>query len=41
MWLEGYRALLRWRKENKTTGLYAVPYDVEVEIGVTKALPLG
>lgn len=41
VWLEGYQALLRWRKENKTTGLYAVPYDVEVEVGATKAFPLG
>ncbi|WP_221361488.1 DEAD/DEAH box helicase [Streptomyces beigongshangae] len=41
VWLEGYQALLRWRKENEITGLYAVPYDVEVEVGVTKAFPLG
>ena len=41
VWLEGYQALLRWRKENKITGLYAVPYDVEVEVGTTKAFPLG
>ncbi len=41
VWLEGYQALLRWRKENKITGLYAVPYDVEVEVGATKAFPLG
>ncbi|MFE0577028.1 Helicase associated domain protein, partial [Streptomyces albogriseolus] len=41
VWLEGYQALLRWRKENKITGLYAVPYDTEVEVGVTKAFPLG
>ncbi|MFD4350866.1 Helicase associated domain protein [Streptomyces coelicoflavus] len=40
-WLEGYQALLRWRKENEITGLYAVPYDVEVEVGATKAFPLG
>ncbi len=33
VWLEGYQALLRWRKENEITGLYAVPYDVEVEVG--------
>ncbi|GAA3494232.1 hypothetical protein GCM10019016_013310 [Streptomyces prasinosporus] len=25
VWLQGYQALLRWRKENKITGLYAVP----------------
>ncbi|MCP9994167.1 Helicase associated domain protein [Streptomyces albogriseolus] len=41
VWLQGYQALLRWRKENKITGLYAVPYDTEVEVGVTKAFPLG
>ncbi|MGW7647164.1 Helicase associated domain protein [Streptomyces bobili] len=41
VWLEGYQALIRWRKENEITGLYAVPYDVEVEVGVTKAFPLG
>jgi superfamily II DNA or RNA helicase len=41
VWLEGYQALLRWRKENKITGLYAVPYDTVVEVGVTKDFPLG
>ncbi|KUN74957.1 helicase [Streptomyces griseoruber] len=41
VWLEGYQALLRWRKENEIAGLYAVPYDVEVEVGVTKDFPLG
>ncbi len=41
VWLEGYQALLRWRKENEITGLYAVPYDTEVEVGVTKSFPLG
>ncbi|MFF8883317.1 DEAD/DEAH box helicase [Streptomyces flaveolus] len=41
VWLEGYQALLRWRAENEITGLYAVPYDVETEVGVTKAFPLG
>ncbi|WP_217197998.1 DEAD/DEAH box helicase [Streptomyces buecherae] len=41
VWLEGYQALLRWRRENEVTGLYAVPYDVEVEVGVTKDFPLG
>ncbi|MHC3456111.1 helicase associated domain-containing protein [Streptomyces prasinus] len=41
VWLEGYQALLRWRKENEITELYAVPYDVEVEVGVTKDFPLG
>jgi superfamily II DNA or RNA helicase len=41
VWLEGYQALLRWRRENKITGLYAVPYDTETEVGVTKDFPLG
>ncbi|MFJ8351765.1 Helicase associated domain protein [Streptomyces sp. NPDC094153] len=41
VWLEGYQALLRWRAENEITGLYAVPYDTEVEVGVTKSFPLG
>jgi hypothetical protein len=41
VWLEGYQALIRWRAENKITGLYAVPYDTEVEVGVTKDFPLG
>ncbi|WP_031056091.1 DEAD/DEAH box helicase [Streptomyces sp. NRRL F-5702] len=41
VWLEGYQALIRWRAENEITGVYAVPYDVEVEVGVTKAFPLG
>ncbi|MER5312447.1 Helicase associated domain protein [Streptomyces sp. NPDC002773] len=41
VWLEGYQALLRWRKEHEITGLYAVPYDVETEVGVTKDFPLG
>ncbi|MGA4863698.1 Helicase associated domain protein [Streptomyces lavendulocolor] len=41
VWLEGYQALLRWRKENEITGLHAVPYDIEVEVGVTKDFPLG
>ncbi|WP_329169690.1 Helicase associated domain protein [Streptomyces decoyicus] len=41
VWLEGYQALLRWRKDNHIAGLYAVPYDTETEAGVTKAFPLG
>ncbi|MEV5321727.1 Helicase associated domain protein [Streptomyces sp. NPDC052687] len=41
VWLEGYQALLRWRRENHITGLHAVPYDTEVEVGVTKNFPLG
>lgn len=40
-WLEGYQALLRWRREKGITGLYAVPYDTEVQVGVTKDFPLG
>ncbi|MGY0072029.1 Helicase associated domain protein (plasmid) [Streptomyces sp. QTS137] len=41
VWLEGYQALIRWRAQNGITGLHAVPYDVETEVGVTKAFPLG
>ncbi|MFC8174960.1 Helicase associated domain protein [Streptomyces sp. NPDC057325] len=41
VWLQGYQALIRWRKENQITGLYAVPYDAEVQVGVTKNFPLG
>ncbi|WP_405474893.1 Helicase associated domain protein [Streptomyces sp. NBC_00009] len=41
VWLEGYQALIRWRKKHHITGLHAVPYDVEVEVGVTKDFPLG
>ncbi|MFE3142964.1 Helicase associated domain protein [Streptomyces scopuliridis] len=41
VWLEGYQALIRWRAENEITGLYAVPYDVETEVGATKDFPLG
>ncbi|MFI7097654.1 DEAD/DEAH box helicase [Streptomyces lydicus] len=41
VWLEGYQALLRWRKDSHITGLHAVPYDTETELGVTKAFPLG
>ncbi|MGY4920752.1 Helicase associated domain protein [Streptomyces sp. 900116325] len=41
VWLEGYQALRHWRTENHITGLYAVPYDVETEVGTTKAFPLG
>ncbi|MFH9500642.1 DEAD/DEAH box helicase [Streptomyces globisporus] len=40
-WLEGYQALIRWRAENGITGVHAVPYDVEVEVGATKSFPLG
>ncbi|WP_331743230.1 Helicase associated domain protein (plasmid) [Streptomyces sp. NBC_00868] len=41
VWLEGFQALRRWRAENGITGLYAVPYDTETEVGVTKTFPLG
>ncbi|MZE52468.1 DEAD/DEAH box helicase family protein [Streptomyces sp. SID5770] len=41
VWLEGYQALIRWRKDNEITGVHAVPYDVETEVGVTKSFPLG
>ncbi|MFJ3637847.1 Helicase associated domain protein [Streptomyces sp. NPDC090112] len=41
VWLEGYQALLRWRKGNQITGLHAVPYDTETEVGITKTFPLG
>ncbi len=41
VWLEGYQALLRWRVDNEITGLYAVSYDVETEVGATKSFPLG
>ncbi len=41
VWLEGYQALIRWRAENEITGVHAVAYDVEVEVGVTKSFPLG
>ncbi len=40
VWLEGYQALRRWRAENHITGLHAVPYDTEVELGVI-LFPLG
>ncbi|GAA2540890.1 DEAD/DEAH box helicase [Streptomyces levis] len=41
VWLGGYQALIRWREDNEITGLHAVPYDVEVQVGATKAFPLG
>lgn len=41
VWLEGYQALIRWRTENEITGLYAVPYDTETEVGIIKDFPLG
>lgn len=40
VWLEGFQALRRWREKNGITGLHAVPYDTEVELGVT-VFPLG
>ncbi|MGC4986683.1 Helicase associated domain protein [Streptomyces sp. DT193] len=41
VWLEGYQALIRWRAQNQITGIHAVPYDTETEVGATKAFPLG
>lgn len=41
VWLEGYQALLRWRKKHHINGLHTVPYDTETEVGVTQAFPLG
>jgi hypothetical protein len=41
VWPEGYQTLIRWRKESQITGLHAVPYDTEVDVGATKAFPLG
>ncbi|WP_405511991.1 Helicase associated domain protein [Streptomyces canus] len=41
VWLEGYQALIRWRKKHHITGLYAIPYDTETTAGVTKDFPLG
>lgn len=41
VWLEGYQALIRWRKEHGITGLHAVPYDTETTVGVTTNFPLG
>lgn len=41
MWLEGYQAPIRWRKESGITGPRAVPYDTETKVGVTKNFPLG
>ncbi|MFE4608831.1 Helicase associated domain protein [Streptomyces niveus] len=41
VWLEGYQALIRWRTENEITGVHAVPYDTETEVGVTTDFPLG
>ncbi|MFF8963228.1 Helicase associated domain protein [Streptomyces globisporus] len=40
-WLEGYQALIRWRAESEITGVHAVPYEVQVEVGATKSFPLG
>ncbi|MGW2203222.1 Helicase associated domain protein [Streptomyces sp. NPDC001774] len=41
VWLQGYQALLRWRTERGITGLHAVPYDAETQVGATKSFPLG
>ncbi len=38
--LEEYRALVRSRKENPTSGLPAVAHDIDTEVGATQALPL-
>ncbi|MFD8079330.1 Helicase associated domain protein [Streptomyces sp. NPDC059718] len=40
VWLEGYQALRHWRENKGITGLHAVPYDTEVDLGVTR-FPLG
>ncbi|MFD7168446.1 DEAD/DEAH box helicase [Streptomyces violascens] len=40
VWLEGFQALRRWRKHHHITGLYSVPFDTEVPLGVTR-FPLG
>lgn len=40
VWLEGFQALRRWRKKHHITGLYAVPLDTEVPLGIT-VFPLG
>ncbi|MEU9787602.1 Helicase associated domain protein [Streptomyces phaeochromogenes] len=40
VWLEGFQALHRYRARHHIHGLYAVPYDTEVEVGVTQ-FPLG
>ncbi|GAA2417510.1 Helicase associated domain protein [Streptomyces mauvecolor] len=40
VWLEGLNALRAWRAEHHVTGLYAVPYDAEVQVGYT-AYPVG
>ncbi|MEV5620515.1 DEAD/DEAH box helicase [Streptomyces bacillaris] len=39
-WLEGYQARARWRSENGVTGPYVIPYDAEVELGVS-VFPVG
>ncbi|MCF3137446.1 DEAD/DEAH box helicase [Streptomyces olivochromogenes] len=41
VWLQGYQALHRWRRRHHITGLHAVPYETEVQVGVTKTFPLG
>lgn len=41
VWLEGFQALRRWRAKHGITGLHAVPYDTETEVGVTEDFPLG
>ncbi|WP_240676835.1 helicase [Streptomyces sp. B27] len=40
VWLEGFQARARWRSENGVTGPYVIPYDAEVELGVS-VFPVG
>ncbi|MEV8457760.1 Helicase associated domain protein [Streptomyces sp. NPDC052095] len=40
VWLQGYEARRKWRAKNGITGVAAIPYDVEVDLGVT-VFPLG
>ncbi|GGZ18076.1 helicase [Streptomyces nitrosporeus] len=40
VWLQGYEARRKWRAEKGITGVAAIPYDVEVELGVI-LFPLG
>jgi predicted helicase len=41
VWLEGYQALTRWRKEHGITSLYAVPYDTETQVGLVQGWVTG
>ncbi|MFE3181878.1 helicase associated domain-containing protein [Streptomyces violascens] len=40
VWLEGLDALRAWRAKHHIAGLYAVPYDAEVQVGYT-TYPVG